>query len=123
MTGRRVVPIAAGVAGGAPDGDGCSGGEPYALQVLGDSMAPEFADGDIVVVEPDGLATDGSFVVARGADGWTLRRLSRGPGGWELRALNPAYPSEPIDGLDAVHGVVVQKGRPGRRRSIKRYVE
>ncbi|MCC7116233.1 MAG: S24 family peptidase [Burkholderiales bacterium] len=102
----------------------CSGGEPFALQVLGDSMAPEFDDGDIVVVEPEGLATEGAYVVARGDGGWTLRQLARGAdGGWELRALNPVYPAEAIAGLDAVRGVVIQKSRPGRRRTIKRYAE
>ena len=45
--------------------DSCSGAEPFALRVLGDSMAPEFADGDIIIVEPDGALHDGSFVLAR----------------------------------------------------------
>ena len=29
--------------------------------VLGHSMAPEFNEGEIIVIEPDGLARDGSF--------------------------------------------------------------
>ncbi|MFN3397540.1 MAG: S24 family peptidase, partial [Sulfurimicrobium sp.] len=41
----------------------CSSGEPYALMVLGDSMLPEFEDRDIIVVEPEGVARDGSYVV------------------------------------------------------------
>jgi len=32
---------------------------PSALLVLGDSMAPEFAEGDVIVIEPEGLATTG----------------------------------------------------------------
>ena len=33
---------------------GCSaeGQEPFALRVIGDSMAPEFLDGHIIVVDP-----------------------------------------------------------------------
>ena len=43
----------------------CSGAEAFALLVLGDSMNPEFAEGDVIVIEPEGLATDGSFVLDR----------------------------------------------------------
>ena len=45
--------------------------------VLGDSMAPEFVEGEVIVVEPDGLAVDGSFVVAQVDGEWTLRQLVR----------------------------------------------
>ena len=120
MGERRIVPI---VPRESADAGECAGAEPFALMVLGDSMAPEFADGDIVVVEPEGLATDGSFVIAADGDGWTLRQLVRIEGGWQLRSLNPAYPATAIADLAAVRGVVIQKSRPGRRRTIKRYVE
>lgn len=107
----------------ARNDDGCSGGESFALMVLGDSMAPEFDHGDIVVIEPDGLATDGSFVLAQHAGEWIFRRLARGDGGWRLVALNPAYASIELPDLTAVRGVIIQKSRPGRRRASKRYVE
>ena len=104
--------------------DRCSGGEPCALQVLGDSMAPEFDACHIFAIKREGLATESAYVFALGDCGWTLRQLARGAdGGWELRALNPVYPAEAIAGLDAVRGVVIQKSRPGRRRTIKRYAE
>jgi SOS-response transcriptional repressor LexA len=119
MAERRVVPIVPQPQ--VPEGE-CAGAEPFALMVIGDSMEPEFADGDIVVVEPEGLASDGAFVVAAVDDGWTLRRLVRTDGGWQLCALNAAYPAERIAGLAPVRGVVIQKSRPGRRRTIKRYV-
>ncbi len=106
----------------AADGD-CSGAEPFALMVLGDSMAPEFVEGEVIVVEPEGLAADGAFVVAQVDGDWTLRQLVRAASGWRLRALNPAYAATPLADLAAVRGVVIQKSRPGRRRSIKRYVE
>jgi len=91
--------------------------------VLGDSMVPEFADGDVIVVEPEGLAGDGAFVVAEADDGWTLRQLVLANGAWQLRALNPAYPPYTLADLAAVRGVVIQKSRPGRRSTLKRYVE
>jgi len=118
--GRRIVPIVP--AASAAEGD-CAGAEPFALLVLGDSMAPEFADGDVIVVEPEGLADDGAFVVAQADDGWTLRQLVRADGAWQLRALNPAYPPSPIADLASVRGVVIQKSRPGRRSTVKRYIE
>jgi SOS-response transcriptional repressor LexA len=104
-------------------GGGCSSGESFALMVLGDSMLPEFAEGEIIVIEPDGLVSDGSFVLARCDDDWIFRQLARSPaGGWMLHPLNSAYPDIPIADLSAVRGVIIQKSRPGRRRASKRYV-
>jgi SOS-response transcriptional repressor LexA len=101
----------------------CDGAESFALMVLGDSMVPEFDDGDIVVVEPEGLVRDGSFVIATVGGEWTLRQLRAGCDGWTLHALNAAYEDAPLADLAAVRGVVIQKSRPGRRRAAKRYVE
>jgi SOS-response transcriptional repressor LexA len=119
MAGEKTIPIAAADAALSA----CGGAEPFALVVLGDSMAPEFGDGDVIVVEPEGLATDGAYVVARVAGEWTMRQLVRAGDAWRLRALNPAYPDAPLADLAAVRGVVIQKSRPGRRRAAKRYVE
>ena len=120
----RIADIPVVAADAAPD---CSGGELFALQVLGEAMRPEFDPGDVIVVEPDGVAGDGSFVVARVGGDWMLRRLGRQDGGWVLETLNPAAvdatPAIRLEDLSAVRGVVIQKSRPGRRRSLKRYVE
>jgi DNA polymerase V len=118
MTARRTIPIAPAAAQ-----DLCAGAESFALLVLGDSMAPEFVEGEVIVVEPDGLAGDGSFVVAQVDGEWTMRQLVAHGGGWKLRALNPAYAEAGIADLSAVRGVVIQKSLPGRRRSLKRYVD
>jgi SOS-response transcriptional repressor LexA len=120
MSGSRTIPILPQDAGFGGD---CSGSEPFALMVLGDSMAPEFVAGDVVVVEPDGHATDGAFVIAQSDGEWLLRQLRGGPSGWRLCAVNPGYPERPLPDLAAVRGVVIQKSRPGRRRERKRYVE
>jgi DNA polymerase V len=102
---------------------GCGGGESFALMVLGDSMTPEFEHGDIVVIEPDGLASDGSFVLAQLGGEWIFRQLRRDGDRWALQALHPDYPAQAIADLSAVHGVIIQKSRPGRRRASKRYVD
>jgi hypothetical protein len=125
-TPRRVVPIAP--LGSTPrenahgGGDACSGAESFALMVLGDAMLPEFEEGEVIVIEPEGLATDGSFVLANVNDEWIFRQLRASGDIWALHALAPGYPVIPLDTLAAVRGVIIQKSRPGRRRATKRYV-
>lgn len=100
----------------------CSDAEPFALMVLGDSMEPEFMEGEIIVVEPEGLAKDGSYVVAFHNEEYIFRQLLKREAGWALHALNPAYPDHPIAGLSGVRGVVIMKKKPGRpSKSGKKY--
>ncbi len=99
----------------------CSGGESFALRVLGDEMAPEFLHGEIIIVEPDGALHDGSYVLARQGDEWLFRQLCQRGAGWALRALKAGLPELPLADLQAVHGVVIQKAVPGRRRLSKFY--
>lgn len=106
------------------DAGACSGAESFALRVLGDDMAPEFNEGEIIIIEPDGALKDGSYVLAQVAGEWIFRQLRRG-GGWALHALNPArtdLPVLPLPDLTAVRGVIIQKAVPGRRRLSKFYV-
>jgi len=104
------------------DDAGCSGGESFALRVLGQSMAPEFAEGEIIIIEPEGLARDGSYVLAWVGDEWIFRQLRRRGEGWMLCALNPAFADIGLDDLSAVRGVIIQKALPGRRRASKHYI-
>ena len=100
----------------------CSGSESFALRVVGQSMAPEFNDGEIIIIEPEGLAGDGSYVLAFHDDEWIFRQLAREGEGWALRPLNPAWPTLPLADLSAVRGLIIQKAVPGRRRATKRYI-
>jgi SOS-response transcriptional repressor LexA len=100
----------------------CSGSEAFALRVLGTSMEPEFMEGEIILVEPDGQLCDGRYVVAQHAGAWIFRQLRAQAGGWQLHALNPAFADLPLPDLAAVRGVIIQKALPGRRRASKRYV-
>lgn len=102
--------------------DACSGAEPFALMVLGDSMAPEFVEGEIIIIEPEGLAQDGSFVLAQVGGEYIFRQLRERDGSWRLEALNPRYPALDVPDLAAVKGVVIQKQKPGARRSRKSYL-
>ncbi len=105
-----------------PAAGSCGGGESFALMVYGESMAPEFPSGAIIVIEPEGLATDGSYVLAHQIEGWIFRQLVRTGAGWCLHALNPAFPDLPLIDLSSVKGVIIQKALPGRRRASRRYV-
>lgn len=110
----------------------CVDAEPYALQVLDESMAPEFWSGCIILIDPTGRATDGSFVLATthpsnsNADleqgEYVFRQLQRQANGeWALVAFNTSFPPITIDQqLNGIVGVIVQ--RAGKRRSQhKRY--
>ncbi len=94
---------------------GCSELEPYALLVTGDSMAPEFWDGCIVIIEPGSAARPGSFVVVDYAGDTVLRQLQIENGRRFLKPLNAAYPVLELTGDYHIRGVVVQ--RSGRRRA------
>jgi SOS-response transcriptional repressor LexA len=103
---------------------GCSGGESFALRVLGDDMAPEFEHGHIIIVEPDGALKDGSYVLARPAGEWVFRQLCRQGDSWVLHAINPArtdLQDQALPDLGAVHGVVIQRAVPGRRKLTRFY--
>ena len=100
----------------------CAGGESFALMVLGHSMAPEFSEGEVIIIEPDGLARSGSYVLAWHEAQWTFRQLLQVGAGWVLHPLNPAFADAPLAELNAIRGVVIQKALPGRRRASKRYI-
>lgn len=106
------------------DEGACNGSECFALRVIGEDMAPEFLHGEIIIIEPGGVAKDGSYVLARHAGEWLFRQLRQDAGRWRLQALNPAcrqHAHVALDDLAAVHGVVIQKAVPGRRRLSRFY--
>ncbi|HEY0664883.1 MAG TPA: S24 family peptidase [Gallionella sp.] len=124
MTTRRPIniPVVSATAQGDDiSGGSCSGKDMVALMVLGDSMEPEFVEGEILVIEPDVPPADGSFVIGWVNEEYIFRQLRRDGGGWRLHALNPAYPDVSISGLDALRGVVTHKKKPGSRKSVKYY--
>lgn len=100
----------------------CAGGESFALMVMGHSMMPEFLEGEIIIIEPEGLARDGSYVLAWHKEEWTFRQLVRDGEGWLLHPLNPAFADEALVSMADVRGVIIQKALPGRRKASKFYV-
>ena len=117
---KKIIPIAPVEDAGA---SACDGTEAFALMVLGDSMEPEFREGEIIIIEPAGLATHGSYVLAHLSDEWIFRQLLQTDAGWQLAPLNSTYDATAIADLTPVRGVIIQKSMPGRRKASKRYVE
>lgn len=98
------------------------GYEYFALLVTGDSMVPEYRDGDTVIVRVQATADTGDDVVAYiGGSDATLKRFTRTTGGIQLRPLNTAYPvrsfthSQVLSLPVTIAGIVVEQRRIRRR--------
>ena len=101
---------------------GCSESEPFALQVLGDDMEPEFPNGCVVIGEPNAVVSDGSYVIAKHDDEYIFRQLhiNEQSGQWTLSAIKEGLPVLNISGRDDVRARVVQSTN-GRRKTRKFY--
>jgi len=104
-----------------PIGSGCAELEPYALRVTDDSMAPEFWEGCIIIVEPRLSARHGAYAVVDYANDTTFRQYIEEGGRRFLKPLNDKYESVEIIGPFAVRGVVIQ--RAGTRRIHHKHYE
>ena len=99
--------------------EGNCGAEPFALRVMGDSMAPEFKDGCIIIIDPDGVISDGCYVLARHDDGFIFRQLIYKGDGYQLKALQEGHAVIELSDLSPVAGVIVQQA--GRRRADRKH--
>jgi SOS-response transcriptional repressor LexA len=99
---------------------GCSMREPFALQVLGDQMEPEFPDKCIVIIDPTDRCVNGMYIFVEVEGVRWFRQYRRvGDGKETLIALNDLYPEIDLTGLDwKVLGVIIQRNV---RRRIKHY--
>ena len=99
----------------------CSASEPFALRVIGDDMAPEFVDGNIIIIDPGGKLSSGCYVVARHQGEMIFRQLFIEQGVYLLRALDMSLAEISLpNGVEDIVGVISQ--RSGKRRSEhKRY--
>ncbi len=101
----------------------CSGSEPFALQVLDDSMEPEFKKGCIIIVDTSATVKHECYVMARVENGYIFRQLLIEDGHYFIAPLNEAYLHEKREiEFDQLEGVIVQQaGATGRRKDRKRY--
>ncbi|OOZ14982.1 peptidase [Solemya velum gill symbiont] len=97
----------------------CSSSEPFALQVLGDSMEPEFPDKCIIIIEPNDKCSNEAYVMADIEGSRWFRQYMNDGKGERLVAVNSEYPDIPLEGLNwKVEGIIVQRNI---KRDIKHY--
>lgn len=94
----------------------------FAARVSDDAMAPEFAMGDVVIIDPTADAHDGDVVMITSPKKATMLRriVSRGPNSkgqevFDLHTNNPDYPNLPMNTAITmrlkISGVVVEHRR------------
>lgn len=82
----------------------------FALTVRGDSMEPEFAEGDIITIDPGRAYYSGSFVVAKNGEEATFKQLILDGPNVFLKPLNERYPIKDMTGVEMrIVGVIVEK--------------
>lgn len=74
----------------------------YALEVTGDSMAPVFRDGDVIVVSPAADIRRGDRVVVKTRKGEVMAKqlLRQTAHKVELASLNPRHPNRTLDAAE-----------------------
>lgn len=117
MSKSKEIPIHADLA----DHGGCANSEPFALRVMGDSMEPEFKDGNIIIIDSAAKVESGCYVLAMVDDEYIFRQLIIEDNRYLLRALNAGYKEIEVSGIGAIKGIIVQRAGT-RRKEHKHYV-
>ncbi len=101
----------------------CSGTEPFALQVLDDSMEPEFKKDCIIIIDASATVKHECYVMASVENGFIFRQLLIEGDKYFITPLNEAYKHEKREvAFEALEGVIVQQASPkGKRSERKRY--
>lgn len=98
----------------------CSYNELYPLQVLDDSMEPEFPEKCVLVIEPSEVCASGAYVVVSvEGERWFRQFIQDDNGSVRLVAVNDSYPEiELKQDSYRIEGVIVQRNI---RRKTKHY--
>lgn len=102
---------------------GCGSSEPFALQVIDDSMEPEFKKDCIIIIDPTGIARHEAYVFAMVESGYIFRQLVKENDKYYLQPINSKYKHEKrtIE-FSAIEGVIIQQaGSTGKRSERKHY--
>lgn len=85
--------------------------EPFALQVLGESMLPEFEDGAIIIVDQQAPCAHGAYAVIEFKGETSFGQFIEEDDKTYLRPLNEAHRHEEwlLDSDYKLRGVVIQK--------------
>ena len=106
------------------DEGSCSEAEPFALQVHGDSMEPEFKKDNIIIIDRSGVIEHECYVVAMVENGAVFRQLLIEEERYFIQPLNEAYMHERREiSKDAIQARVIQQAGPnGQRKDRKHYL-
>ena len=99
----------------------CKTKEPFVLRVVGDSMAPEFEAGSIIIIDPEKTVLHGDYAVAQVADLLQLGKLSISDGVLQFATTSNECSDTVVIGYKDILGRVVKRTDP-RRRSNKEYI-
>lgn len=109
----------------APEDWSLGGKEFFGLKIKGDSMEPEYRDGDVIIFlkQPDCENNEDCAVAINGND-WTFKRVEKLESGLLIKPLNPNYetmfftPQQCIDLPVEVKGVFWELRRSKIRKNI-----
>jgi len=88
----------------------CSEKEPFALQVLGNSMEDEFPENCIVIIEPATVCTNGMYIMVMVEGVRWFRQYIKDDEGERLVALHSLYPEIELEGLKwQCEGIIMQR--------------
>ena len=96
----------------------------FALEIVGESMLPDFQPGDRVIIDPSVLPQPGDFVVAKnGEEEATFKKYrprgvnEHGQAVFELVPINPDYPSMRSDVMPIlIIGTMIEHRKYRKRR-------
>lgn len=98
----------------------CSYNELYPLQVLDDSMEPEFPEKCVILIEPSEVCATGAYILAEvNGERWFRQYLAGGEQGNRLVALKDGFTAIELESQEfKILGVVVQRNIG---RKVKHY--
>lgn len=103
---------------------GCGSAEPFALQVVDDSMQPEFKKDCLIIIDPTGVARHGSYVLAMVENGYIFRQLIQEDDKYYLQPLHEDYKHEKrVISFDSIEGVIIQQSGPKGKRSERKHYD
>ena len=98
-----------------------SNSEPYALQNIGDMMAPEFSENCIIIVDPSMPIHNKAYVIIDFNDELYFRQYFEDNERKVLRCLNAVYDEIELDGNFEVHGCIIQQ-KQRKQQSLHYYL-
>ena len=98
-----------------------SNSEPYALQNIGDMMAPEFSENCIIIVDPSMPIHNKAYVIIDFNDELYFRQYFEENESKVLRCLNTVYDEIELDGNFEIHGCIIQQ-KQRKQKSLHYYL-